>query len=64
MKFVPEFYDGTNAPICLDIRILKAEVIHTLLYACVTQSETLHQAPVGSQQSYLASVWLPVATSY
>ena len=32
----PELYDRTTAPLCLKVRMLKAEVIETPLYGCVT----------------------------
>ena len=35
-RFGPELYDRTTAPLSLKIRMLKAEVIETLLYGCVT----------------------------
>ena len=35
-RFGPELYDRTSAPLRLKIRMLKAEVIETLLYGCVT----------------------------
>ena len=35
-RFGPELYDKTTAPLSLKVRMLKAEVIGTLLYGCVT----------------------------
>ena len=35
-RFGPELYDRKTAPISLKARMLKAEVIETLLYGCVT----------------------------
>ncbi|MEP3868643.1 MAG: hypothetical protein ABJM32_09625, partial [Parasphingorhabdus sp.] len=35
-RYGPELYDRTNAPLSLKVRMLKAEVIETLLYGCVT----------------------------
>ena len=35
-RFGPELYDMTNAPLSLKVRMLKAEVIETLLYGCLT----------------------------
>ena len=35
-RFGPEWYDRKTAPISLKVRTLKAEVIETLLYGCVT----------------------------
>ena len=35
-RFRPELYDRETAPISLKIRMLKAEVIETLSYGCVT----------------------------
>ena len=35
-RFAPELYDRTTAPLSLKVRMLKAEVIETLLYGCVT----------------------------
>ena len=35
-RFGPELYNRTSAPLRLKIRMLKAEVIETLLYGCVT----------------------------
>jgi hypothetical protein len=35
-RFGPELYDRTNAPLSLKVRMLKAEVVETLLYGCVT----------------------------
>ena len=35
-RFGPELYDRTTAPFSLIVRTLKAEVIETLLYECVT----------------------------
>ena len=35
-RFGPELYDKTTAPLSLKVRMLKVEVIETLLYGCVT----------------------------
>ena len=35
-RFGPKLYDMTTAPLNVDIRMLKADVIESLLYACVT----------------------------
>ena len=34
--FVPELYDRTAVPLSLTVRMLKAEMMETLLYGCVT----------------------------
>ena len=34
-RFGQELYDMTTAPLSLKVRMLKAEVIETLLYECV-----------------------------
>ena len=38
MQNVPELYDRPSAPLELKIRMLKAEVLETMLYGCVTWS--------------------------
>ena len=35
-RFGPELYDMAAAPLSLKVRMLKADVIETLLYGCVT----------------------------
>ena len=35
-RFGPELYDRTTAPLSLKVRVLKAEVVETLLCGCVT----------------------------
>ena len=35
-RFGPELYDRKTAPLSLKVRMLKANVIETLLYGCVT----------------------------
>ena len=37
-KYTPELYDRPRAPLELRIRMLKAEVLETMLYGCVTWS--------------------------
>ena len=37
-KYTPELYDRLSAPIELKIRMLRAEVLRTMLYGCVTWS--------------------------
>ena len=37
-KYTPELYDRPSAPLELKIRMLRAEVIETMLYGCVTLS--------------------------
>ena len=37
-KYTPELYDRPSAPIELKIRMLRAEVLETMLYGCVTWS--------------------------
>ena len=53
-RFGPELYDRTTAPLSLKVRMLKAEVIETLLYGCVTR--------IGAPSP--ASHWLPTPTAY
>ena len=36
IRFGPELYGGATAPLSLKVRMLKAEVIETLLYGCAT----------------------------
>ena len=35
-RFGPDLYGVTTAPLSLKVRMLKAEVIETLMYGCVT----------------------------
>ena len=50
-KYTLELYDRPSAPLELKIRMLRAEVLKTILYGCVTWSprvchyDTLRQAP-------------------
>ena len=52
-KYTPELYDRPSAPPKLKIRMLRAEVLETMLYGCVTSSprachnDTLRRAPPG-----------------
>ena len=58
-------YDRTTAP--LKVRMLKAEVIETLLYGCVTwtlRAQHFAQASNDSPRSPVASHRLPAPTSY
>ena len=41
-RFGPELYDRTTAPLSLEVRTLKAEVIETLLNGCVTWTLSVH----------------------
>ena len=49
-KYTPELYDRPSAPLEPKIRMLRAEVLETMLYGCITSSpctcyyDTLHRA--------------------
>ena len=60
----PEINDLTTASFSLKIRMLKAEVIETLLSGCVTwdpQRGSLQQAPIGAPRSPRANPGLPAS---
>ena len=53
-RFDPEVYDVTTAPLSLEVCMLKADVVETLLYECVTW--TLNMIHYGMLQKVLVRV--------
>ena len=60
-RFGPELYNRTTTPLSLKVRTLKAEVIETLMYGCVTWTlKAKHFAKLRTAHQVLLRVnWLP-----
>ena len=66
-RFGSDLYDRITAPLGEKARMLKADVIETLLYGCVTcdhERGALCQRWNGLLSSPVASHWLPAPTLY
>ena len=61
-RFGPELYDIKTAPLSLKVGMLKAEVIETLLYGCVTWTLSHNNSP-GSDRCITKSSCGSLASS-
>ena len=64
-RFKRELYDMEDAPFTLKVRMLKAEVMETLLYGCVTWTlGQEHFAELRTSQPPTTDHWLPAPTTH
>ena len=65
-RFKRELYDMEDAPFTLKVCMLKAEVMETLLYGCVTSTlgQEHFRAPNGTPQPPPTDHWPPAPTTH